>query len=547
MTLGKQFENTYWYEEGKDQPSASLRIPKTEGVPNVHLRPVIKEDLGTGGLAALDSFREERGITAPLQGMLFSPYVGTGLKKDPTVSPESRREAMDKAAGFNRPVAEYIGRVKAKFGKNIKERAAQGHQEYVREAFDKTDFPVSEMRKTSSEVLVNPQSGRSWAEEYGKVIKLNWDPGRVKKTRVDEKVPTAGKPIPNLKFWDYYDKKLNEPELADDSLLSTVDHWVNPQTGHSYGNLHKEDHPDFEGADHYDMINKLRKGGYVPNLFPGKTPATTKHVGKTVKIEHDWSSSNSYDSRWNYRTMHTRHEPGESTETRTRYESERIPPSVRPATLIHELGHQRDLVLGDKHSYRHTFMRTPDPVEEGIADAHADRYYRHAGLFDDVLESPEEMDDTFKYSGYKPSFHGWKDKLGQAVYIATRLHAQKEPDSYKDIPSRTFLTNSLMTRRERNYGISADPNKVSRALQRNAEKRYNRQSRYDVENKQEGLAERDLSNTLFLGHMVENYPHVRAHLEATGYGDTVAKAHSEYLRRKHGSAEQLNLPGMNKF
>jgi hypothetical protein len=532
MTLGKQFENTYWHDD-QGQIQSSVRTPTFQK----GLAPLITKDEATVKAANV----------GPLQGMLFSPYVGTGTAKDPSVSPEARRSAVDKAVGFDAGEESYAASVKRKYGRPIGPRAAQTHQQMVRDAFDETDFPISELENTNARVLVNPQSGRSFAEEYTKDIKLNWTPGKTKTTRITEQVPTKGTPIHNPKFWDFYDKKLYEPELADPDLLKSATHWTNPTTGHSYQGLGDTEHEDFSGMSPYDTIRSLREKGYFPNLFPGKTSATTKHVGDTVKIEYDWTSRDTVG--WNTRTMHTRFNPGEGTEERVRVDKTRVPPSVEPATLIHELGHQRDPVLGTKQSYRHLMNAYADPVEEGLADAHADRYYRHEGMFDDITSDHKALSDQFSRSGYGVGYHSWNNKLGNAVYIASRLHSQMSPDSYKDIPDRDTLMSTLKTPTEQKSDFMPSEQEVYKELEKGQKRNpRNRASFGSVARRMASSRQRNVSNALFLGHMVENFPHVREHLEATGYGDVADAAHKEYLTRgKNAKPRVQNLQARDMY
>jgi hypothetical protein len=544
MTLGKQFENTYWHDD-QGQIQSSVRTPTFKNA----REPLITNDDATVKAANV----------GPLQGMLFSPHVGTGTAKDPSVSPDVRRAAIDKAVGFDQGINTYIGKVKQKFGKVIGERAARGHQDMVRDSFDRTDFPISELRETHASVLVNPQAGRSFAEEHTKDIKLNWDPGRTQNVRVETQVPSAGVPIHNPKFWDSYEKMKNkqrhgnsdEEGVLQEDVLQQSSHWLNPQTGHTIdASEHLEDVYAAAGAEsdakHADVLNSLRDKGYYPNLFSGKGGSNDGNRSTPVKLAYDYTSYDAYN-RTNemYRkdNWHLKHSPGEGTETVVSYEKKRTPPSTRSSTLIHELGHQRDANMGADQSYRHLLGQAADPVEEGLADAHADRYVYNRNQFDDVVNDHKTMANHFEGYGYTTSYSGWKDKAGKAVYNATRLHSQMSPTSYQDIPNRDELMNALSTPEERKTRFAPNPAEVHTALEKAQNRKGGSRASYrSIEKDLTLKKERTVSNNLFLGHMIENFPHIREHLDATGYSDVADKAHAEYTSRWKDVASQSNDP-----
>ena len=184
MPLGDQFKNTYWFDDQGAQHAA------------------IEERQSPRFISGADVDSHE----GPLQGLLFNPYTGTGLKQDPQVSPETRRAAVNKALGFDVPMFEYQKRVGRQLPLNkrkvVQDRDAEGnsrinprnngpigvyipttsekalksHQDLVAESLHESAYPLSELEQTEAKTIVNLGKSKASYANMDKSITINVPP-----------------------------------------------------------------------------------------------------------------------------------------------------------------------------------------------------------------------------------------------------------------------------------------------------------------------------------------------------------------------------------
>lgn len=188
-----------------------------------------------------------------------------------------------------------------------------------------------------------------------------------------------------------------------------------------------------------------------------------------------------------------------------------------PATIAHELGHVRDPSPSDEYSHRKSLGHKADPVEEGIADGHADRFVRHAGEYQETLHpsAPMRMREI-KETGYTPAYRHWqKDNIGRALYVAARTHAAMGDEALMGIPSRE----SIAARVGAPLPMDAFRDAVMTSTARNLDRAGHAGRRAAIKH----------VDTLLLGQMYDEHPHVRYALGQAGLGDAGEKAHAAYL------------------
>ena len=572
MTLGKQFENTFWH----DNDGGITASVRNEGSipPFKTSKPFIQKLSNESGTPNASG--------TPLQGMLFHPATATGHRDDPLVPHENRMSAIRKALDIDdvtkyrrnlgqlvpsqrseiyvnktdkegnvvkHPTTGYPETVKKVTSKQS-EKSAQGYMGMLADTLDNTDYPTHEIQKTTAQAVVDPKKGRAHAESFGKGIKMNiipggkvtsWEPAPSNRYE-----PDTTKPVHNPKFWGQLGKQMDdEYSYTSDQILSTATHWHNPTTGHT---LHQDDvedwaekHPEARGNSIFiETAAKLKEQGYFPNLFPGKGEHGVKHsAGDTHDIEVGYGNSDYQEYRT--RKYHNRFEPDSSKSLEGSVPVTKTnPPRLNANTLVHEIGHNRDSNTDDKyHIWTHNKDAFADPMLEGVADAFADRHSRYAGQFDDVLSHSDDRVEAIKGTGYNTAYSGWKNNTHRALYAATRFHSALGDTNFKDIPSRENLSDDYLTASETN----AD---WHRGYSRNTT--------------EAGRKHGDLVNTLALGHIYEHQPHVREHLDAHGYGGVAKKAHAEYLDRakkrktllsgnqfEDHKVESSQLPGLENY
>lgn len=362
MTLGRQFQNTYWQN------------PDTGDVTDYAVRSDYRVD---------EKVNSERQTNQ--QGMLFSPYAHTGLVQDPTVSAEDRNQAIKKSLSLT-DVDAYARRA------GIKRPAAEGHIAGFVEAINKTDTTMSDIGRTH--VVLKGELGRNrgHASFTGPDIVVGVTQG-YKKVPVDTSgYEPSDVPIFNKQFWNQYDKHnpdareyypdvvaefdtsgkrlhdehskqhirwkspdgtiytnndlqnmtfgdlkipLNErntkivqrhevkegqpvTELDDDYKSRIIESRERAKTGgwNSYyefdgvdiNDLVRVHQSDDEQPSTHHLVNFLEENNIVPNVFPGKGKNTEKHSSKEVRLENG-PDRRSINADYKHVTWHTRHEP----------------------------------------------------------------------------------------------------------------------------------------------------------------------------------------------------------------------------------------------
>lgn len=583
MSLGRQFENTYWEDPTTGDTHTWTRGPSSDMLPN-H-RPIHQTNA-------------EPSTEQPLQGLLFHPLTGTGLSGDPMSPPEVRRGIIQKALNltnveqYKKNLSGILGlnsRYRGRSGvaptrANISDTVAESHMERLTDTLEGSEMPThmiaSRVDKPVTTVL-DPIPGRAWAEANGSAIRMTMpqDSGLRTVSSVEKvKVPST-EPIANPKFWDQLTAARNRVERGDNHNSISADvtfehatHWINPTTGHVMTKEFAEKLPiDYSANPPGEAVENgletpglvLKTMGYVPNLFPGKgKPESKTHaVGKNVKIETGYGS---WDSGRDYTeaTFHQRFKAGEQEEERVVHRQVREQAPLSETTMTHELGHAMDPNISETITHRGTYETSPgrilywvdpnepggtkyygrakhyrssglrpirgtpntasaDPIEEAVADAYADRYTRYKGQFTDTLADVEGRVRDFKRTGYTVGYSGWKNDLHRALYVATRYHTALSDDQPQQIPSREAVLK----------GLPKSESKNVRKVNMGSDNEY-----------------LDTVNKLVLGHMWHHMPHIRGVIKQAGYEKAALGAHAEYKKRMGlDKWSQPTLPGMEKF
>lgn len=625
MALGEQFENTYWFE-GEDGIGASLvrRTTTQDSSRGPQLTPHTSYDAiqhprivghHIGGQALnyddagnlldkaveatfdepepdRDGYVNQLGEERPVvQGMLFGPYVGTGLKEDPLV-PESDREAAARRALRMEDTPENLEQYKravasAGLGK-VGDKAAKAHRQLAVDALTSSSMPIHEMERMaemgSAGTIVKPTEGRAsydmgLAGDAGRII-LNR--GTATGSRVVEVPPrverktTRGDALPNPKFWDWFDK--NEPSSGSVAfhaeLFDNLDNphtnvvWSNPETGdvlpRDVEELNK--HPvlssnglifgtdGFASRDFPKVADALRNAGYVANIYAGKAKElkTPTHT-QDIRITGDMSVR--YGGDYNTISAHLRHTPASVEEVEVPGTTEREwykRPMIRGGskTTVHEMGHAKDrdrlqgadrkyhlgaVVKLDRDKYATNRYGFADPIAEGVADGYADMYGSSAGR-DSILLHSAIADPTFAgthhtRTGYSTEYGNFKTNIHRALYSAVRAHVGMG-GSFDELPDRAAIVNTPDLRMsERLKGVPKHafrPEDVS------------------------GVEESHVVNEATLGHIWETMPHVRGHLTTLGYdriardAATTNQQHRDQWTREN-VGEQLSLEDFEGF
>lgn len=531
MALGEQFENTSWEDPETGIVHSWTRERNADGTLNS--APTYRQN------ASAEDLKDH-------QSLLFHPATGTGLKEDPLVPISRRKNAAARALGVEKvePYTKRAYSMLGEYGRNnpISKKTAIKDMVGAREALVDSFAPIEEIERINAPIAVNPREGSQYAEEHSGRIRLS----RVYKTREVEvperQVPvtsTSNDPVHNPNFWKWYDKHGDNltPEgryaltvdpvtrYGDDTRTSM---WHNPETGHTGTFEEVRQHLDIADDGIEDSLDYLQSKGYFPNIFPGKSKTSAKHSSDDFSAETEsWETGN-----FGNRSLHARWKPAEVT-FRTepaRTEIVRGAASVNERVLMHEIGHTRDPILDDpyttrthivqesKRSNRHRSGWSPerrlsrgDPVNEGLADGYADRfapsaprgrhYAGHGEEYEDAITDPStEMD-----SGYGITSGSWKNKTHKALYVAARAHARSSDTA---VETGTINRDDLM-----------------RSL---AKANWDDPDKYDPKHNRKHLEE---GNTMALGYMYQNMPHIREHLEHHGFGDVARQAHGAYLDR----------------
>lgn len=600
MTIGRQFENTFWEDPNTGETHTWTRGTYPDGTQStkpLHQIGASNEQLGVGPQG--------------LQGLLFHPLTGTGLKDDPMIPAEMRRGTIQKALDLTNP-AKYIKNLGAMLQNvqrsEISERVATNHIRRLTDTLDNSDMPTQVIAKRSGDAIgldptikskpiravLDPIEGRAWAESSGNGIRMT-SPSGSATVRVTTKelvnVPSET-PIGNHKFWEQLTKARNKVSSGDshnsisaDSAFELATHWVHPKTGHVLTKQQAENLPvdyssDPPGEDVENSLDTpalvLKTMGYVPNLFPGKGNETAKShsIGTHGKIETGYGD---YDrgTDYTYSKFHTRFTPGTQEERDVTTNVRRDVP-LKESTMTHELGHAMDPGMGNDVSNRGSYTfngpidhfvtpnnkviiglrsisrlkkRFPDtwknyeavrqtktvgadPMEEGIADASADRYTRYKGQFGDALANPERRIQDSKSSGYTTDYSGWKNKTQKALYLATRYHTALADNlsQPQQIPTRRQIIKALPETEQKNIDklrFTSDGRPAFGGAGSNAYL--------------------DTANSLALGHIYHHMPHVRDVLKQAGFEKAALDAHVDYKKRMGLDIEHPTLPGMEDF
>ena len=558
MTVGRQFENTFWEDPNTGDTHTWTRnsdIPRPVHVVNP------REDSGIG-----------------FQGLLFHPLTGTGLQGDPMIPSETRRGIIQKALDltdvqrYKKSLQRLLGNTGRSF---ISDKGAETHIERLTNTLDYSGMPTHVIAQKTGQgigldpnlgkhrnkpvpTVLDPLPGRAWAETGGTGIRMTNPKGSGLKTEYSREIVNipSETPVANPKFWDQLTKARRKASRGDDhnsisadSAFELATHWIHPQTGHVMTREYAENLPidrsiDPPGEDVENSLDTpalvLKTMGYVPNLFPGRGDPTAKNhsVGKTGKVETGYS-----DVGWGnytYARFHNRFTPGTQEEKVVAKRVRQPDAPLSESTMTHELGHAMDDNLLNNTwvnpiSHRGTYIlgnvrrngwidqkkAVADPMEEGVADASADRYTRYKGNYEDRLANTEQRAKDFEGTGYTTTYGGWKNNTHRALYAATRFHAALGDNMMhaQPLPSRETVIAGL-PKEERD--------KVT------------------IKN----MGTNDFLNTadsLALGHIYHHMPHVHGVLKQLGLDKAAKTAHADYKRRMGLDVEHPTLPGMEDF
>lgn len=494
MPLSRQFRDTYWNnpQTGETESFADRggKAPNVGDGPENHA-----------------------------QGMLFSPYHGTGLRQDPTVPHDERIAEIQRGLGLE-DVQKYRERVartipsqgtkrvvydpERKSHRNeviprMGEAKAKSQIDMVTEAADSSDMPMSVLKNVNAGVVVNPTKGRAWAHLGGGTIKLN-EKSRRKAIQAPDKPSRpaykAGDPLPNKSFSSAVGKvDWGSEEGARSDMhgeATFFDH-----TGKPY-NLDQED-----GERDFRQLPK----GHSANVWPGTGKDTDKYVTQTFQV---WNGTSYGGGGDRYRTFHTRHaavptgemlppEPGEVTFKTVR--------SIDRGTLVHEVGHNLDKRSGDAWRVDRT-----DPMAEALADGFADRFHRGAGKYEEALHPSDERAQEFDTThSYGLTHHVWRGRsVDKALYAAVRQHVSMGDHNYASIPDRNQLAKDLGIERPGGLFLEDREKKI--------------------------LAKQGDVHQMLLGHMYDKHEHVREILGHLGLTKVGEKARSAYVERAQSAS-----------
>lgn len=515
------------------------------------------------------------GQLSSLQGLLVSPYWGTGMGNDPTVD----RDAFDSKALSILGLSSNTGATPAEHHravttsvfpqyKDISKARAQRDVDDLTSAVRESSLTVDalgELHDSISRVagvnstprlLVTVKPTVNTPDEwqmvqdrapgfiehnphfssrspqylsglYSHKIQLGTRRDRrVTQVDIPERLEASGTgtPIPNPEFWDQLDagklgKGLSQSLIRLHSVSDSE--WVNTHTGEilsSRGAL--------EGGH---SLETLRSQGYVPNIHIGRAPSDFY----TKKALPFVSRGGFSDSRT---AFHTRYNPSELIlePARTRFKTSWDVDQVDTSPLIHELGHAQDRGLVSS-SMRYNNPNNPrgystaDPRNEGVADGFDDRYSNL--LESHLLDTSERFKAKpqgrsselpgwnypvpldIPHAGYGHDYLEWgNDPLGQAQYIAARTHTALGGN----VPHPAHVLNAWMEHNADRIGVT--PREFVEGHPTHAG-----HANFVGTQKQ-----KDFVSHLMVGHLIEENPHVRDQLIQHGLGDTAEKAHMTY-------------------
>ena len=155
MTIGRQFENTFWQD-----PDTNETHVWTRGTPQPNITPSGRPLHQTTTLNSVyGSSNEDLGAGSQgLQGLLFHPLTGTGLKGDSMVPDTVRRGTIQKALdltsveGYKKNLSNILGRVTSRSTRrnyahkveraNISDKGAETHIRRLTDTLDQSDMPT---------------------------------------------------------------------------------------------------------------------------------------------------------------------------------------------------------------------------------------------------------------------------------------------------------------------------------------------------------------------------------------------------------------------
>lgn len=542
MPVGRQFRNTFWHDadgnmrasvpnRGADDPTpATFPVELTEG----------------------EVDRKSNG--EHLQGMLFPPQEATGLKGDSLAG--DRRAAISTSLGLDdlpkyrarlgsmipgQRATEYErdadGRVLADENGSMKKhttskRGDRGAREDIQRiigSVDHTDLPTHIIRGVSAPTVLDPRSGRAYAEDHSGRIRLttdrrggggHWEGGEP----VTQPKTTRGAPLVNKNFSAQVGRmEWDSDEGAHGDLVrggkgnwnpggvyreeGADVHFFHPETG-------AEVHPPEEAYS--DDFGHIVHSGLHSNIWPGKGTDTDKHITRTFRVYNGISERGGEK----FKTFHTRHArvvgtEMEETTTPLQFVKDPVILTTNPATAVHEIGHVRDEATVDSFSHRRSLRHKADPREEGIADGHADRFVRHAGHYEEALDpdAPGRTDQIRSGGGYGIDYHHWKGSpVGKALYAATRVHASMSDGGAASVPSRDSLAARFGLEQPRGYLHAFEAKEMV-----------------------------DIGDKALLGHLYDEHEHVRRALGNLGLDKVGQEAHALYrhlVSKEQGPPEE---------
>lgn len=587
MSLGRQFENTYWEDPETGETHSWTRSPSVGGIVPSH-RPMHQID------AADVLASPER----PLQGLLFHPSTGTGLKDDPTVPIEDRRNMIRKVFDLvsperyksnlgrivksqrvenvvykqdaqGKPIIESIrenlvrnssnsiGKYRGPEGQNfynrvqdpknpgsilrqaftthitakISDRQAQKHMDWITDATSDTDIPMHILAKRSEKplaVVLDPTPGRAYIEGGGSNVRLTYPKGKTSKvTFIDvEKDAPSDIPIHNPKFWkqlDATDRGDSHEPVTADEVMGAATHWVNPTTGHILKPEDEELSNLRESVGSFDTLEHLKTQGYFPNLFSGSGTKLPK--GHVLGKVHDIETGYAWTNTrdYYYNKFHTRFAAD----------------TTKPKQVVRERVVTKAPPRLDSKTIIHEYGHALDP---SLGDRYNNQYL--LDTYADPLKEGIADAVADRYVRYQGQF---SDTLTDPKQRLEDFHRSGYSIGYSGWKNNLHRALYVGAR----YHAGASDNNIetlpSRETLGEAHEAHIENLIRNVPYDKRAKARSDFLNTMALGQMYDKFSHIHGILRQAGLEETARQAHAEYVRRTRGSATQPTLPGMEKF
>lgn len=476
MPLGKQFQNTFF--EGAGGKLTHYTDPQTlpAPTPNEH---GVTDITGTADPGKpRESETGHPGVA--YQGMLFTPHAFTGLKSDPTIPEEKRKETITKALRLDPDT--YKANAKGQVG--AKENL-EGHRKAILEAADKTDIPTH-MFENNIDVstVVSKKLGRNTGGDF---------------SRAENRIRTRARPSTEVVGTESYTE---QPFRRGEGYIE------NPN--------HEKDNEKISYALGSTKTLRMYSGTYESqHIFPGEGKATDEYDVHNMKIHNGYTDTGRRKSA----KVHVRIPKiavGEPIQrTRTLYADGFTSSS---STIAHEIGHSMDPNLKAFSYFRNP--RGADTVHEAVADGVEDRFVGHAGQYEHTLHPSPERAQEFKTRGYSiKDSQVAGNNVNKALYAAVRTHVAMGDHNYADVQNRKELYDKAplprVTKTSANlsYVSEADPDR-----------------------------QREHANTLLLGHLYTTHAHVRESLTHLGL-DHIGESAANHYRTHITDAGNVPLPG----